>query len=266
VLDIVVTEDAVVEVGATVAVIGEDSVEDLAPEPEPESVAPAAAQTISPDRVEKLPRIRRTIARRMLDSLPTAAQLTTVVEVDVTSVARLRVREKAEFQRSHDAKLSFLLFFVAAAVEALANHPVINASLDADCSEVTYRGAVHLGMAVDSDMGLMVPVIRNAAAASIPQIAQAIADSAERVRSKTIRPDDLFGGTSRSPTPAVVGRCSIPRSSTSPSRRFWVPGRSSTVLSPRASTTHSRSISGRWPTSRCPTTTASSTAPTPPAT
>ena len=115
-----------VEVGATVAVIGEDSVEDLAPKREPESVAPAAAQPVSSDRVEKLPGIRRTIARRMLDSPPTSAQLATVVEVDVTSVARLRVREKAEFQRRHGAKLSFLPFFVAAAVEALAEHPVIN--------------------------------------------------------------------------------------------------------------------------------------------
>ncbi|QSE84619.1 2-oxo acid dehydrogenase subunit E2 [Rhodococcus koreensis] len=218
-LEIVAQEDALVEVGAVVAVLGaEEGAAAATPAPAPAPVAtptpapatdpipqpaptpaPAPASTVAPavggDRVEKLPRIRRTIARRMVESLQTSAQLTTVVEVDVTGIARLRGREKAEFHRRTGVKLSFLPFFVAAAVEALDEHPVINSSLDADCTEVTYHSAVHLGMAVDSDKGLMVPVIGDAGALRIPELARRIADSADSVRSGTIRPDDLSGGT-----------------------------------------------------------------------
>ncbi|MDF3309629.1 2-oxo acid dehydrogenase subunit E2 [Rhodococcus sp. T2V] len=195
-LEIVAQEDAVVEVGAAIAVLGEENgaaPDTPVPVPVPAAVAPAPAPLR--DRVEKLPRIRRTIARRMVESLQTSAQLTTVVEVDITAIARLRDREKDEFHRRTGAKLSFLPFFVAAAVEALGEHPVINSSLDADCTEVTYHAAVHLGMAVDSDKGLMVPVIRDAGELRIPQLAGAIAASADSVRSGTIRPDDLAGGT-----------------------------------------------------------------------
>jgi len=222
-LEILTPEDAVVEIGAALALLGEEGEEEPSaspapgiaratapvPTPIPPSVAdpetvPVAVTKPSPssatkpgggDRVEKLPRIRRTIARRMLDSLQTSAQLTTVVEVDVTAIARLRSQEKEDFSRRTGVKLSFLPFFVAAAVEALADHPVINSSLNADYTEVTYHGAVHLGMAVDSEKGLMVPVIRDAAALSIPELARAIAESADRVRTGTIRADDLSGGT-----------------------------------------------------------------------
>ena len=222
-LEILAPEDAVVEIGAALALLGEEGEEEPSaspapgiaratapvPTPIPPSVAdpetvPVAVTKPSPssatkpgggDRVEKLPRIRRTIARRMLDSLQTSAQLTTVVEVDVTAIARLRSQEKEDFYRRTGVKLSFLPFFVAAAVEALADHPVINSSLNADYTEVTYHGAVHLGMAVDSEKGLMVPVIRDAAALSIPELARAIAESADRVRTGTIRADDLSGGT-----------------------------------------------------------------------
>ncbi|RYE43201.1 MAG: dihydrolipoyllysine succinyltransferase [Hyphomicrobiales bacterium] len=215
-LEIVTQEDVVVEVGAAVAVLRVEDVVAMdtsdpapaptaavapAPAPIPEPVPDPAlspsstvAQTSS-DRVEKLPRIRRTIAQRMLESLQTSAQLTTVVEVDVTKIARLRAREKEEFHRRTGVKLSFLPFFVAAAVEALDEHPVINSSLNADYTEVTYHGAVHLGMAVDSDKGLTVPVIRDAGALRIPQLARQIADFADSVRTGTIRPDDLAGGT-----------------------------------------------------------------------
>ncbi|RYE37434.1 MAG: dihydrolipoyllysine succinyltransferase, partial [Hyphomicrobiales bacterium] len=215
-LEIVAQEDAVVEVGAAIAVLGaEDGAAADTPAPAPTAAvatapapkpvpASAPAPVPSPssmvaqtarDRVEKLPRIRRTIARRMLESLHTSAQLTTVVEVDVTEIARLRNREKDQFHRRIGVKLSFLPFVVAAAVDALAEHPVINSSLDADCTEVTYHGAVHLGMAVDSDKGLMVPVIRDADTLPIPELARAVADSAASVRTGTIRPDDLSGGT-----------------------------------------------------------------------
>ncbi|MFE5703422.1 2-oxo acid dehydrogenase subunit E2 [Rhodococcus koreensis] len=217
-LEIIATEDAVVEVGAALAVLSAQGREiqdtpappaQATPTPAPTAATPApapapisnpttpeaAALPSAGDRVEKLPRIRRTIARRMVESLQTSAQLTTVLEVDITAIARLREREKEDFHRRTGAKLSFLPFFVAAAVEALAEHPVINSSLDADCAEVTYHGAVHLGMAVDSGKGLMVPVIRHADGMRISDLAHAIADSADSVRSGTIRPDDLSGGT-----------------------------------------------------------------------
>ncbi|HET8993021.1 MAG TPA: 2-oxo acid dehydrogenase subunit E2 [Rhodococcus sp. (in: high G+C Gram-positive bacteria)] len=200
-VELLAAEDAVVEVGAALASIGSADPEPPAPEvPTPAPAAPVAAAvptapTDSGDRVEKLPRIRQTIARRMLESLQTSAQLTTVVEVDITEIAGLRTAHKEEFHRQTGTKLSFLPFFVAAAVGALAEHPVVNSSLDTDCTEVTYHGAVHLGMAVDSDKGLMVPVIRHADRLSITELARAIGDSADHVRSGTIRPDDLSGGT-----------------------------------------------------------------------
>lgn len=217
-VEILVPEAEVVGVGTELALVGDGdqvAVPTAAPEPTvpvatvsaaapaPAPVLPVPAPPAAPaptvptagDRVEKLPRIRRTIASRMLESLQTSAQLTTVVEVDVTAVAGLRAREKDAFHRAAGVKLSFLPFFVAAAVDAIADHPVINSSLDADCTEVTYHGAVHLGMAVDSEKGLMVPVIRDAAALRIPDLARRIADLADQVRAGTIRPDALSGGT-----------------------------------------------------------------------
>lgn len=198
---IIEPEDSVVEIGAVIAVISAsgaaptevtasepESVPEVA-EPEPEPVESAT------ERVEKLSRIRRTIAQRMLTSLQTSAQLTTVVEVDLTNVALVRNRNKAEFEARTGQKLSYLPFVVGAAVEGLAAHPVINSSLNADCTEVTYHSAVHLGVAVDSDKGLMVPVIRDAESMTLAGLAAAIAASAQAVRSGTIRPDDLSGGT-----------------------------------------------------------------------
>jgi 2-oxoglutarate dehydrogenase E2 component (dihydrolipoamide succinyltransferase) len=138
-------------------------------------------------------RLRQTIARRMVESLQTSAQLTTVIEVDVTKIARLRDRTKAEFERREGTKLSFLPFFAVAAVEALKAHPVVNASVDGD--QVTYHGAEHLGVAVDTDKGLLVPVIKNAGDLNIAGIARAIADLAGRTRSNKITPDELGGGT-----------------------------------------------------------------------
>ncbi|MDV3125915.1 2-oxo acid dehydrogenase subunit E2 [Mycobacterium sp. 21AC1] len=208
-IEIIEPEDTVVAVGATIARLGvapPDAVSQRQPEPATQPPAPtqtpddlqlrgeeeAADQA---DRVETLPRIRRTIARRMLESLQISAQLTTVVEVDLTTIAGLRAEEKQAFFDRTGTKLSFLPFVVVAAVQALGEHPIINASLDPDCTEVTYHGAVHLGMAVDGPKGLMVPVIRDAQNKSIAEIAQSIAESATAVREGTIRPDDLSGGT-----------------------------------------------------------------------
>ena len=105
-------------------------------------------------------RLRKVIAKRMVESLQVSAQLTTVVEVDVTAIARLRDRAKADFQAREGVKLSFLPFFAKAAVEALKVYPKLNATIDTEKGEVTYHDAEHLGIAVDTERGLLVPVIR----------------------------------------------------------------------------------------------------------
>ncbi len=161
------------------------------------AAAPAAstppAEGSKRGTTEKMSRLRKTIARRMVESLQTSAQLTTVVEVDVTRISRLRDRAKAEFATREGTKLSFLPFFALAAVEALKAHPTVNASLDEDV--VTYHGAEHLGVAVDTEKGLLVPVIKNAGDLNIAGLARGIADLAARTRGNKITPDDLAGGT-----------------------------------------------------------------------
>lgn len=144
---------------------------------------------------QKLPRLRRTIATRMVESLRISAQLTTVVEVDLGAVAALRNHHKAEFHSRTGVKLSFLPFFVRAAIAALPNHPTLNASLNADVTEVTYHDTYHLGVAVDAPKGLVVPVIRDIEQLSLAGIAQRISDVADKVRTGTITPDELVGGT-----------------------------------------------------------------------
>ncbi|CAN3127700.1 2-oxo acid dehydrogenase subunit E2 [Mycobacterium sp. smrl_JER01] len=161
-----------------------------------EVAPPSVAQEVpTTANAVKLPRIRRTIAARMVESLRVSAQLTTVLEVDLTTVARLRKAHKSQFHARTGTKLSFLPFFVRAAVAALPDHPMLNASLDADVTEVTYHDGCHLGIAVDGPKGLMVPVIRDAHQLGLARIAQQIAELAERVRSSTITADELAGGT-----------------------------------------------------------------------
>ena len=140
-------------------------------------------------------RARQVIAQRMVESLQTSAQLTTVVEADVTAIARLRDRAKAAFEAREGVKLSFLPFFALAAVEALKVHPRLNAVIDAASGQVTYHDAEHLGIAVDTERGLMVPVIRNAGDLNIGGLARKIADLAARTRAGQVSPDDLSGGT-----------------------------------------------------------------------
>ena len=175
-----------------------------APAPAPEAPAPAAAVPAAPAKApaatdsrrgttEKMSRLRQTIARRMVESLQISAQLTTVVEVDVTRIAKLRDRAKADFAAREGTKLSFLPFFALAAVEALKAHPTVNASVDGD--QVTYYGAEHLGVAVDTEKGLLVPVLKNAGDLNIAGLARGISDVAERTRNNKIMPDDLSGGT-----------------------------------------------------------------------
>ncbi|HYN96961.1 MAG TPA: 2-oxoglutarate dehydrogenase, E2 component, dihydrolipoamide succinyltransferase, partial [Pilimelia sp.] len=159
--------------------------------------APAAKPQPSPlrGRTEKMSRMRSLIARRMVESLQISAQLTTVVEVDVTKIARLRDRAKADFVATHGVKLSFLPFFALAAVEALRAHPNVNASIDMEAGTVTYHDAEHLGMAVDSERGLLVPVIHNAGDLNLAGLAKRIADVAARTRTNKLSPDEISGGT-----------------------------------------------------------------------
>lgn len=199
---ILAEENDVVAIGADLAIIVASSGGPVADAPAPPSppADPARAETAVPPSpggatTEKLPRIRRTIAQRMVESLQTAAQLTTVVEVDVTAIARLRAAHKDDFLQRTGIKLSFLPFFAKAAVDALAEHRVLNASLNSDVTEVTYYDHCHLGMAVDSEKGLMVPVIRDAQQLGIEELARAIADKADKVRTGTITADELSGGT-----------------------------------------------------------------------
>jgi 2-oxoglutarate dehydrogenase E2 component (dihydrolipoamide succinyltransferase) len=174
-----------------------------APAPQPTAAAapasgapkPTAAAQALRGRTEKLPRTRRVIAARMVESLQTSAQLTTVVEADVTAIARLRQRAKADFEAREGVKLSFLPFFALAAVEALKVHPKLNASIDTDEGTITYHDTEHLGIAVDVERGLTVPVIQNAGDLNIGGLARKIADLAERTRSNKVSPDELGGGT-----------------------------------------------------------------------
>ena len=159
------------------------------------SGASSAAAAVSPKRGtrEKMTRLRKVIATRMVESLQVSAQLTTVVEVDLTKVARLRARVKSDFEAREGTKLSFLPFLALAATEALKAHPMVNASIDGD--EVVYHGSENLSIAVDTEKGLIVPVVKNAGDLNIAGLARAIADVAARTRSNKITPDDLAGGT-----------------------------------------------------------------------
>jgi 2-oxoglutarate dehydrogenase E2 component (dihydrolipoamide succinyltransferase) len=161
--------------------------------------APAAARTsavtISPLRgtTVTMSRLRKVIAARMVESLQVSAQLTTVVEVDVTKISRLRDRAKASFENREGVKLSFLPFFAVAVCEALKQHPVLNSSVEGD--QITYHGAEHLGIAVDTERGLLVPVIANAGDLNMGAVARKIADLAARTRDNKVTPDELGGGT-----------------------------------------------------------------------
>ncbi|WP_458116998.1 2-oxoglutarate dehydrogenase, E2 component, dihydrolipoamide succinyltransferase [Arthrobacter sp. D2-10] len=159
--------------------------------------APAAAPAASKLRgtVEKAPRIRQTIARRMRESLEVSAQLTQVIEVDMTRVARLRAKAKDTFQAQNGAKLTFLPFIAKAVTEALKQHAKLNASFDEDAKEVTYHDAEHLAIAVDTEKGLLVPVINDAGNLNLAGLAKKIADVGARTRNGQIGPDELSGGT-----------------------------------------------------------------------
>ncbi len=161
------------------------------------ATAPAApsAQATMRGTTQSMSRLRKVIAERMVESLQVSAQLTTVVEVDVTRIAQLRDRAKHDFEAREGVKLTFLPFFAKAAVEALAAYPSLNASIDVGAGTVTYHGEVNLGVAVDTDRGLLVPVVRDAGDLSVAGLARRITDLADRTRTNKVSPDELSGGT-----------------------------------------------------------------------
>ena len=186
--------------------IRKEDIEALAPKnapAAPSAVAPAASAPVkaaapvaaSPLRgtTVTMSRLRKVIAARMVESLQVSAQLTTVIEVDVTKIARLRDKSKATFEAREGVKLSFMPFFAVAVCEALKQHPVLNSSVEGD--QIIYHGAEHLAIAVDTERGLLVPVIHNAGDLNMGGVARKIADLAARTRDNKVTPDELGGGT-----------------------------------------------------------------------
>ncbi|GAB3081417.1 2-oxoglutarate dehydrogenase, E2 component, dihydrolipoamide succinyltransferase [Corynebacterium aquatimens] len=157
------------------------------------SVDPEKASLIG--TTEKVNRIREITAAKMVESLQTTAQLTHVQETDVTRIAELRKRVKPAFVEKHGVNITFLAFFVKAAAEALVSHPNVNASYNPETKEITYHSDVNIGIAVDTPMGLLVPVLKKVQDMNLADIAKGIADLAERARTKKLRPDDLSGAT-----------------------------------------------------------------------
>ena len=157
------------------------------------AAAPVVATSPLRGTTVTMSRLRKVIAARMVESLQVSAQLTTVIEVDVTKIARLRDRSKATFEAREGVKLSFLPFFAVAVCEALKQHPVLNSSVEGD--QIIYHGAEHLGVAVDTERGLLVPVIHNAGDLNMGGIARKISDLAARTRDNKVTPDELGGGT-----------------------------------------------------------------------
>ncbi|RVW05596.1 2-oxoglutarate dehydrogenase, E2 component, dihydrolipoamide succinyltransferase [Rhodococcus xishaensis] len=172
-----------------------------APAAAPAAPTPAATAGVRPElahlrgTTQKANRIRQITAVKTRESLQTTAQLTQTFEVDVTKIATLRAQAKDEFAEREGVNLTFLPFFAKAVVEALKVHPNVNASYDEDTKQITYHPAEHLGIAVDTEQGLLSPVIHNAGDLSLAGLARAIADIAKRARSGGLKPDELAGGT-----------------------------------------------------------------------
>jgi len=167
----------------------------------PAAPAPAAASTPAPalahlrGTTQKASRIRQITAKKTRESLQATAQLTQTHEVDMTKIVGLRARAKSSFAEREGVNLTYLPFIAKAVIDALKIHPNINASYNEDTKEITYYDAEHLGFAVDTEQGLLSPVIHNAGDLSLAGLARAIADIAERARSGNLKPDELSGGT-----------------------------------------------------------------------
>lgn len=198
-----IRKEDIVSAPATLAPVVVSEARPVESKPFVAPAAPAAAESATPaapaselrGRTEPMTRLRKVIAERMVESLQISAQLTSVVEVDVTRISSLRNRSKAAFESREGVKLSFLPFFAKAACEALKQFPNVNATLDQEAGTVTYFDAEHIGIAVDTERGLLVPVIRDAGDLNIGGLARKINDLAERTRTNKLSPDELSGGT-----------------------------------------------------------------------
>jgi len=163
--------------------------------PRPSEPTPAPALAHLRGTTQKATRIRQITAKKTRESLQATAQLTQTHEVDMTRIVGLRAKTKTAFAEREGVNLTFLPFIARAAIDALKIHPNINASYNEDSKEITYYDAEHLGFAVDTEQGLLSPVIHNAGDLSLAGLARAIADIAARARSGDLRPDELSGGT-----------------------------------------------------------------------
>ncbi len=168
--------------------------------PAPSGGEAKAAPTVEADTTkrgttEKAPRIRQVIARRMKESLEVSAQLTQVQEVDMTRIVNLRAKAKASFKEQNGVNLTYLPFIATAVTEGLKQHPKLNAEYHEDSQEIVYHDAEHLAFAVDTEKGLLVPVISDAGDLSIAGLSKKIADVAGRTRDGKIGPEELSGGT-----------------------------------------------------------------------
>ena len=157
--------------------------------------APKAAASSKRGTTEKAPRIRQTVAKRMVESLAVSAQLTTVQEIDLTRLVALRNKAKAGFEAREGTKLTFLPFFTKAVTEALQQFPQFNSSMSDDFKEITYHGSENIGLAVDTPKGLLVPVVKDAGDLNIAGIAKKINDVAKRARDGQVGPEELSGST-----------------------------------------------------------------------
>jgi 2-oxoglutarate dehydrogenase E2 component (dihydrolipoamide succinyltransferase) len=157
----------------------------------------AAVVEVSPLRgtTAKMSRLRKVVADRAVKSMQASAQLTSVVEVDVTKVAEFRASVKDRFAEKTGSKLSFLPFFALAATEALKSYPIINATIDVENSSIVYPDHENLSIAVDTERGLLTPVVKNAGDKNLADFSKEIADLAARTRDNKLTPDELAGGT-----------------------------------------------------------------------
>ena len=166
--------------------------------PSTASSSPAATHVPAPvsnlrGTSEPMSRLRKVLAERAVASMVSSAQLTTVVEVDVTRIAEMRKSVQAKFTAATGTKLNFMPFFFLASAEALRSHPKLNASIEGET--IHYHPSENISFAVDTDRGLLTPVIRDAASLSLAQIASQIADLASRTRENKLKPDEMMGGT-----------------------------------------------------------------------
>ena len=168
----------------------------LAPAPAPVSVPPPRVTTPDDGAREervRMTKLRQTIARRLKDAQNTAAMLTTFNEVDMTEVMAIRARYKEAFEKKHGVKLGFMGFFVKAVVQALKEIPAVNAEIDG--ADLVYKNYYHLGIAVGTDKGLVVPVVRDCDKLSVAEIEKSIADLGKRARDGQLKLEELQGGT-----------------------------------------------------------------------